>query len=205
MDIPDANHEAFEFIGTAVHRRGWSKPVHIRVDQPVLERRNEFACRVSCSIIDDNVHSIRAETPEHAYALAFLFLREVLSDFVLKTSDGDTCSLPRFPPREGGRSPVDQPIEQGFTLLVSAVGPEGELDEFAISIAAPSSSETGYSTLVHYGRADLPAVTIRGSSVSETLSAAYEWLEDRLSQDRITLIDRWNEPIELPRWQTPNR
>ena len=204
MDTPDTNG-TFEFSGTAVHRRGWSKPVHIHIDKPVVERRNEFACRVSCSIIDENVRSIRAETPVHAYALAFQFLRQVLSDFVLKTPAGDTFSLPRLPPCAGDRPPEDLPIERGFTLLVNAVDPEGELGEFAISIAAPSPSKTGYSTLVHYGRADHPAVTIRGNSVSETFGAAYEWLENRLSRDRITLLDRWNEPIELPGRQTPSR
>lgn len=199
MDTPNPKLSLFEFSGTAVHRRGWRKPVSIRVEPPFSDQPKEYVCPVACSLIDGKIRLIRAGEPQHAYSLAFRFLRTMLSDFVLFGNDGSRFDLPRVAPWEDDWVPYDPPPERGFKMLPNAVGPDGELGLFFVSVSAPSPVDDGYAAEVRYGREEPSAALVRGKTVPEAYYAGIDWLTDQLEKDRITLLDCWNEPNELPK------
>jgi hypothetical protein len=199
VDIPKQKLSPFGFSGTAVHRRGWRKPISIRVEPPFSDRPNEYVCPVECSLIDTGIRPIRAGEPQHAYSLGFRFLRMMLNDFTLFGADGAQFDLPRVSPWEDDWVPYDPPPERGFKMRTNAVGPEGELGSFFVSVSAPNPVNDGYASEVRYDREEPPAMIVRGKTLPDAYYAGIDWLTDRLDNDRITLVDRWNEPTEIPK------
>jgi hypothetical protein len=205
VDTPKPKLSPFEFSGIAVHRRGWRKPVSIRVEPPFSDRPSEFACKVDCSLIDTGIRPIRADEPQHAYSLAFRFLRIVLSDFALFADDGTSFTLPRVPPWDDDWIRPDVLPERGFKMRANAVGPEGELGPFPVAVSAPRPDNDGYAAEVEFGIKDQTAATVHAETLPEAFYAGIDWIAGRLEEDAITLLDLWNEPNELPKRPVPSR
>lgn len=80
-----------------------------------------------------------------------------------------------------------------------AVGPDGDVRPFAMSVSVPKAVDDEYLVEVRYERKEPPAKTIRGKTATEAYYAGIDWIEDRFNRDRVTLLGLWNEPIELPK------
>lgn len=197
--ILQSTFPAFAFEGLARHRRGWHRQILISVQPPYSDRPEEFVCPVHCSLISEKAYPIRAGEPQHAYSLAFRFLRQMLSDFSLFALDGTRFDLPRIAPWEDDWKAHDPPPEQGFRMFPTAVGPAGKLGLFFVSVSAPRRVDGGYEADVYYGTEERPATLVRAMTLPEAYYAGIDWLHEQLQKDRITLLDCWNEPSEIPK------
>ncbi len=189
----------FAFDGIARHRRGWQRPIAIRVQHPFSDRPGEYVCPVNCSLLQIRTHFPRSNEAQDSYSLAFVFLRIALSDFSLFTFEGAHVDLPRHPPWENDWVPPKQTPERGLTMRPNAVGPDGEIGIFFVAISPPRRDGSGYVAEICYGREEPVAATIRGQTAAGTYNLAISLLEDWLEKDRLTLLDNWNEPIDLER------
>lgn len=187
----------FEFVGTAVHRRGgWNVPASIRVKPPFSDRPNEYVCPVECALFLGKPHLVRAGEPQHAYSLAFQLLRFMLSDFTLKDASGAEIPLPRVLPYEND-IPLRRSPETGYGQGGDAVDATGAVRALYVGVSAPKR-KNGYSARVFYGSRRYPAKIMRRATASEAFYSGIDWIEARLDADGLVLLDIWNMPIELP-------
>jgi len=199
IGLPSLEFSPFTFDGVARHRRGWQRPIAIRVQYPFSDRPGEYVCPVNCSLLQIRTHFPRSNEPQHSYSLAFVFLRIALSDFSLFTFDGTCVKPPRIPPWEDDWVPPKRTPERGLTMVPNAVGPDGEIGAFFVAISPPRSDGSGYLAEIRYGREEPVAATARGQTMADAYNLAVSLLENRLEKDGLTLLDNWNEPIDLPR------
>jgi hypothetical protein len=73
------------------------------VGRPEKISEREYACRVFCPLIGEPAY-IRSLNPEHAYFLAFRFVKDMTEDFALTDRNGNAMELvcPPMPPLETG-------------------------------------------------------------------------------------------------------
>lgn len=192
----------FVFNGVALHRRGWQAPVSISVAPPICARPNEYVCAVSCVLEEELARPVRSSTPEHAYALTFRFLRFMLAEFSLFDRGGNPFHLPRVVPEEDDFVIPERTPESGIRVHARAVGPDGEIRPFAVGVSAPHPVEDQYAAEVRYGAKDPAAVLVRAPTSADAFYAGLDWIENRLTADRLTLLGLWNMPIELPKRPT---
>lgn len=199
IGAPCLEFSAYAFDGIARHRRGWQRPIAIRVQHPFSDRPGEYVCPVNCSLLQARTHFARSNEAQDSYSLAFSFLRIALADFSLYTFDGSRVEIPRIPPWEDDWVPPKRTPEQGLKMIPNAVGPNGEIGGVFVAISPPRSDGSGYVAEIRYGCEDRVAAIVRGRTMAEAYNLAVSWLEDRLAKDGLTLLDNWNEPLCVPR------
>ncbi len=185
---------------------GSLEPFPIVVGAPKKLSAREFACRVSCPPLRTPAR-IRSSDPEHAYALAFRFVRDITRDFALLDQNGRamkwTCP-PRLPTRGrhagGGRRVAanGRRANARFRKTLLARRADGARVRFLIDVGAPRRLSDGRHECRAYCSALRKPFRIRAATAAEARFLAFRALREIMVVSGLRFAGRAGNADDIP-------
>jgi hypothetical protein len=181
-------------------------PFPIVVGAPRKLSEREFACRVSCPLLRTPAR-IRSSDPEHAYALAFRFVKDITRDFALLDRNGRAVewTCPPWPPAKGRRVGGGRPIaanerraHERFRKTCLARRADGARVRFRIDVGAPRRLSDGRHECRMYCSALKKPLHVRAATPAEARFLAFRALREIMVVSGLRFAERAGNAGEIP-------